>query len=284
MAPVPPTTLPFVVSDSCEPTWAQFYNDTLEYENGKEAQLQYYNTIGSVTPLPNLYKITVQNYPQFDLGIPDQYRVDVWEQDFAKDVAAGTVPQLEFLWIMSDHTTGPPNATAEQADNDLAIGRVIDIISHSSIWSYFGDLHRGRRRAERRRPRRRSPQPWLCRQPLRQSAGERRWHRGRGNRREHLLHAGQHDAHDRADPRSAAHEPERPGGLADDGRSSSTTRPQNNFLPWTHVPNEVPLCYGVSGYTPPSNIPPSLNTCSSSTTAALQDSPKVKLCGRAGSK
>ena len=32
-------------------------------------------------------KHTVQNYPQFDLGIPDQYRVDVWKQDFAKDVA-----------------------------------------------------------------------------------------------------------------------------------------------------------------------------------------------------
>ena len=35
---------------------------------------------------------------------------------------------------MSDHTTGPPNATAEQADNDLAVGRVVDIISHSSVW------------------------------------------------------------------------------------------------------------------------------------------------------
>ncbi len=104
--------LPFIVTDSCEPSWTQFYNDTLEYESGNEPQLQYYNTITSATPLPNLYKVTVQNYPQFDLGIPDQYRVDVWKQDFAKDVLAGKVPQLEFLWIMSDHTTGPPNATS----------------------------------------------------------------------------------------------------------------------------------------------------------------------------
>ena len=124
--------LPFLVSDSCEPSWTQFYNDTLEYESGKEPQLQYYNVIGSVSPLPNLMSHTVQNFPQFDLGIPDQYRVDVWKQDFAKDVAAGTVPQLEFIWIMSDHTTGPPNATAEQADNDLAIGRIVDYISHST--------------------------------------------------------------------------------------------------------------------------------------------------------
>jgi hypothetical protein len=131
---VPSRAFPFIVSNSCEPTRTQFYNDTLEYESGNESQLQYYNTIGSVSPLPNLIKNTVPNYPQFDLGIPDQYRVDVWEQDFAKDVANGTLPQLEFMWISSDHTGGPPNATAMQADNDLALGRFVDIISHSAVW------------------------------------------------------------------------------------------------------------------------------------------------------
>jgi hypothetical protein len=51
--------------------------------------------------------------------------------------------------------------------------------------------------------------------------------------------------------------------------------PKENFLPWSHVPNGVPLCYGVAGYSAPANITPSLNTCST-TTAALQDSPAVK--------
>ena len=46
----------------------------------------------------------------------------------------GTVPQLEFMWISSDHTGGPPNAMAMQADNDLALGRYVDAITHSSIW------------------------------------------------------------------------------------------------------------------------------------------------------
>ncbi|WP_263351655.1 bifunctional YncE family protein/alkaline phosphatase family protein [Acidicapsa acidisoli] len=118
-----------------EPQWIDFYNDTLAYESGKEKQLYNYNTVASHSPLPNLINNTVQNYPQFDLGIPDQFRVDVWEQDFAKDVTAGTVPQLEILWISSDHTGGPPTAQAMQADNDLALGRFVDIISHSSIWS-----------------------------------------------------------------------------------------------------------------------------------------------------
>jgi len=118
-----------------EPLWIDFYNDTLAYECGAEPQLYNYNTVASHSPLPILIKNTVQNYPQFDLGIPDQFRVDIWSQDFAKDVAHGTVPRLEFLWISSDHTGGPPTAAAMQADNDLALGRYVDVISHSSIWS-----------------------------------------------------------------------------------------------------------------------------------------------------
>jgi YVTN family beta-propeller protein len=120
---------------TAEPQWIDFYNDILAYESGAEKQLYNYNTVASHTPLPVLFNNTVQNYPQFDLGIPDQFRVDVWAQDFAKDVAAGKVPQLEMMWISSDHTGGPPTAQAMQADNDLALGRFVDIISHSPIWS-----------------------------------------------------------------------------------------------------------------------------------------------------
>jgi hypothetical protein len=69
------------------------------------------------------------------LGIPDQFRFDIWNQDFQNDVKKGTVPQLEFMWISSDHTGGPPTAQAMQADNDLALGRYVDAISHSPIWS-----------------------------------------------------------------------------------------------------------------------------------------------------
>ena len=121
--------------NTTEPSWTDFYDDTLAYESGKEPQLYYYNTISSHTPLPNLYKVTVQNYPQFDLGIPDQFRFDIWNEDFQNDLKNGTVPQLEFMWISSDHTGGPPTAQAMQADNDLALGRFVDAISHSPIWS-----------------------------------------------------------------------------------------------------------------------------------------------------
>ena len=118
-----------------EPQWIDFYNDTLAYESGAEGQLYNFNTVASHSPLPNLINNTIQNYPQFDLGIPDQFRFDVWNEEFKKDVAGGSVPQLEFMWISSDHTGGPPTAQAMQADNDLALGRFVDAISHSSIWA-----------------------------------------------------------------------------------------------------------------------------------------------------
>ncbi len=118
-----------------EPQWIDFYNDTLAYESGAENQLYNVNTVASHSPLPNLINNTVQNYPQFDLGIPDQFRFDIWQQSFNTDVAGGAVPQLELMWISSDHTGGPPTAQAMQADNDLALGRYVDAISHSPIWS-----------------------------------------------------------------------------------------------------------------------------------------------------
>jgi hypothetical protein len=127
-----------------EPSWSQFYADSQCFEGGSgcaapgvpgETTLYYQNTIRAESSLPAVSQHLVTNFPIFDLNIPDQFRVDLWVQDFNKDVAAGTVPALSILWIMCDHTGGPPNVMAEQADNDLAIGRMVDYISHSPVWS-----------------------------------------------------------------------------------------------------------------------------------------------------
>ncbi len=267
--------LPFLVSDSCEPSWTQFYNDTLEYESGKEPQLKYYNAIGSVSPLPNLMSHTVQNFPQFDLGIPDQYRVDVWKQDFQKDVNKGTVPQLEFIWIMSDHTTGPPNATAEQADNDLAIGRIVDYISHSRIWSSSAifieedDAQNGVDHVDGHRSPGYIISPYVTQRVNSDGTGA-------GVTEESTFYTQVNMTRTIEQILGMA-----PMNQFDLVASPMRTLfvdnpPANNFLPWRHVANGVPLCYGVAGYVPPTNISPSFNTCSSVSTAALQDSPAIK--------
>jgi YVTN family beta-propeller protein len=116
------------------PTWSQFYADAQNFEAGKETTLTYQNAVASESSIPVVSQHLIKNFPQFDLNIPDQFRVDLWVQDFNKDLKAGTVPALSILWIMDDHTGGPPTADAEQADNDLAVGRIIDYISHSNVW------------------------------------------------------------------------------------------------------------------------------------------------------
>ncbi len=271
---VPPTPLPFIVTDSCEPTWTEFYNDTLEYESGKESQLKYYNTINSYSPLPDVMKYTVQNFPQFDLGIPDQYRVDVWKQDFAKDVAAGTVPQLSFIWIMQDHTTGPPNATAEEADNDLAIGRVVDYISHSSVWKDSAifieedDAQNGVDHVDGHRSPGYVISPYVKQNVNADGTGA-------GVIEESTFYTQVNMT--RTIEQILGLKPMNQNDLVASPMSTLFVEnpPPGNFLPWAHVANKVPLCYGVAGYTAPSNITPNLNTCNS-TSAALKDSAKVK--------
>jgi len=116
------------------PTWEQFYQDTQNFEAGKETTLLYQNAVVANSTIPAVEDHLITNFPQFDLNIPDQFRVDIWLQDFQHDLADGTVPVFSILWIMDDHTGGPPTPDAEQADNDLAVGRVIDTISHSAVW------------------------------------------------------------------------------------------------------------------------------------------------------
>jgi YVTN family beta-propeller protein len=86
--------------------------------------------------IPSLQKISAPCFPNFQLTIPDQYRVDQWLPEFQHDEQSGKMPQLTFMWLMTDHTTGSnvPDPVAQVADNDLAVGRVVDSISHSQFW------------------------------------------------------------------------------------------------------------------------------------------------------
>ena len=95
-----------------EPTWTQFFKDAKLFLSGKEKTLYYQNTVQAESSLPAVYNHLIKNFPQFDLGIPDQFRYALWVQDFNKDLKAGTVPALSILWIMCDHTGGPPTPDA----------------------------------------------------------------------------------------------------------------------------------------------------------------------------
>jgi DNA-binding beta-propeller fold protein YncE len=77
-------------------------------------------------------------YPVFDMNIPDQRRADVWIAELREFVRRGEMPQLEIMHLPGDHTAGarPGMRTprACMADNDLALGRIVEALSHSPFW------------------------------------------------------------------------------------------------------------------------------------------------------
>ncbi len=79
-------------------------------------------------------EITDHDYPRFDLAIPDQYRYQIWKQEFERETKANAVPNLTLIWLPDDHTGGAPDPVAQVADNDLAFGKIVESISHSPVW------------------------------------------------------------------------------------------------------------------------------------------------------
>jgi YVTN family beta-propeller protein len=67
-----------------------------------------------------------------------QSRFDEWYPQFEAQAGSGTVPTLNYMILPNDHTDGTtpndPTPQAMIADNDLALGQIVDAISHSSIW------------------------------------------------------------------------------------------------------------------------------------------------------
>lgn len=78
------------------------------------------------------------DYPPYNLDIQDQRRADVWIAEFQQFVARSEMPALQILRLGNDHThggtPGKPTPRAYMADNDLALGRIIDALSHSPFW------------------------------------------------------------------------------------------------------------------------------------------------------
>jgi DNA-binding beta-propeller fold protein YncE len=77
-------------------------------------------------------------YPAFDLKVTDQARADAWIAELQKFVRDGDMPKLEVMHLPGDHTaggrTGYRTPRAFMADNDLALGRIVEALSKSPYW------------------------------------------------------------------------------------------------------------------------------------------------------
>ncbi|MER5409094.1 alkaline phosphatase family protein [Streptomyces sp. NPDC002769] len=108
-------------------TWQNLYCDAKNM--GATGQPSAYSLVSS-SPIPSLNSVSVPGFPKFDTSVPDVYREEIWKQDFEKNGPAN----LNMFWLSSDHTGGPASPAAQVADNDLAVGRMVDEISHSAYW------------------------------------------------------------------------------------------------------------------------------------------------------
>ncbi|HEY8734472.1 MAG TPA: alkaline phosphatase family protein, partial [Puia sp.] len=77
-------------------------------------------------------------YTSWDQRVRDTTRVRQWKRDFDSLVAANSLPHLNTLRIINDHTEGlkkgRPTPWAHCADNDLAVGMFVDYLSKSAVW------------------------------------------------------------------------------------------------------------------------------------------------------
>ena len=78
------------------------------------------------------------NWASWDLDVPDVLRAAKLIARLKEYEKAGNLPALTILWLPNDHTSGTrlgsPTPAAQMADNDLALGQIVEAVSHSAFW------------------------------------------------------------------------------------------------------------------------------------------------------
>jgi DNA-binding beta-propeller fold protein YncE len=97
-----------------------------------------------IPTMPELRDHTDLKYVSFNVDYPDQLRVDEFLNEFdgfvqaRKEGEGQELPRLVIMHLPNDHTGGTrpggPTPTASVADNDLALGRIVEAVSHSPYW------------------------------------------------------------------------------------------------------------------------------------------------------
>ena len=94
-------------------------------------------------PMPKvLFENTSREFATYNTNIPDQFRMDMFEKEFKEKWASGKEPFPDVITMMlpNDHGAGErpeegyPYWGSYMSDNDLALGRLVELISHSKFW------------------------------------------------------------------------------------------------------------------------------------------------------
>ena len=111
--------------------WSEYWN---HYKQGT-----WKAVIGSRCVVPALRPIFDEKFPPSSMKVPDQIRAAAFSERLDAWEKSGTTPNLTIVTMTSDHTEGRnPNAQRPRsmvADNDWALGKIVEKISKSSLWS-----------------------------------------------------------------------------------------------------------------------------------------------------
>ncbi|HEV2445068.1 MAG TPA: alkaline phosphatase family protein, partial [Candidatus Sulfopaludibacter sp.] len=103
------------------------------YQEGK-----WQNAVGSHSGVPALAPYCAPRYPNNNTAITDEIRAEEFLGELAEFDKAGKLPHLTILTLTSDHTNGTrpgsPTPKAMVADDDLALGRIVEGISKTRFW------------------------------------------------------------------------------------------------------------------------------------------------------
>ncbi|MDX1934014.1 MAG: bifunctional YncE family protein/alkaline phosphatase family protein [Capsulimonadales bacterium] len=106
----------------------------LKDRNEKTGKITFKHKIG----IDRLARYSSPDCPGWNMNIPDQIRADIFLRDLKEFERNGNLPNLTIVYLPNDHTSGVapgvPTPRALMADNDLALGRVVEGLAKSRFW------------------------------------------------------------------------------------------------------------------------------------------------------
>jgi len=126
----PSTQRAIDINESDLKPWPEYWR---LYKEGK-----WRDAVGHRSGVPALQKYVHGRYPASSMNIPDMVRAEAWLEELAAHEKSGQMPELLIFTMTSDHTMGTrpnfPTPRAMVADNDLALGRMVEGITKSRFW------------------------------------------------------------------------------------------------------------------------------------------------------
>ena len=133
----------------------QWYSDTFrmslltQYRDSQPHNAAYVRAIvarqyNTRSDIPSLNRVLVREYPGWTMTVPDVVKADIVLEHLREWESRHAMPNLVLIILPSDHTEGTtpgwctPRACV--ADNDLALGRIVEGLSHSSFWKSMAIL------------------------------------------------------------------------------------------------------------------------------------------------